>query len=139
MMKDRDQILMSLRPTISRIDLEKVSQPEESFQNRTLRPILKLQQNVIIELVKSYLCQHKAKYAVMPLHEKIKLIESVLQKDLKLKSTLQGIVIGQFTLLELKEFNSNSQNLSKRIAHLLQQRIIDSIMLLDDLQHWFAV
>lgn len=135
MMKDRDQILMSLRPTISRIDLEKVSQPEESFQNRTLRPILKLQQNVIIELVKSYLCQHKAKYAVMPLHEKIKLIESVLQKDLKLKSTLQGIVIGQFTLLELKEFNSNSQNLSKRIAHLLQQRIIDSIMLLDDLQH----
>lgn len=134
-MKDRDQILMSLRPTISRIDLEKVSQPEESFQNRTLRPILKLQQNVIIELVKSYLCQHKAKYAVMPLHEKIKLIESVLQKDLKLKSTLQGIVIGQFTLLELKEFNSNSQNLSKRIINLLQQRIIDSIMLLEDLQH----
>ncbi|MDA0355999.1 MAG: glyoxalase [Bacteroidetes bacterium] len=135
MMKDRDQILMSLRPTISRINLEKISQPEESFQNHTLRPILKLQQDVIIELVKSYLHQHKAKYAVMPLHEKIKFIESVLQKDLKLKSTLQGIVIGQFTLLELKEFNSNSQNLSKRIIILLQQRIIDSVMLLEDLQY----
>ncbi len=133
-MNDRDQTLLSLRPHISTIDLEKISLSEESFQNKTVRPILKLQQDIIIGLVKNFLQRHKVNYTAMSLPEKEKFIDLALNRDLKLKNTLLGIVIGHFTVLELMEFNSNSQNLSKRIADLLQQRIIDNIILLDNLE-----
>ena len=132
-MNDRDLSLLNIRPTLS-INLEKVSLPEETFQNKTLRPILKLQHDTIIGLFKNFLRHHKANYEAMLSQEKIMFIDSVLNKELKLKNTLLGVVIGQFTTLELQEFNTNSQNLSKRIADLLRQRIIDSIILLDDLQ-----
>ncbi len=133
-MNDRDHTLLRIRPNISTIDLEKISLSEESFQNKTVRPILNLQQDIIIGLVKNFLHRHKVNYTAMSLPEKEKFIDLALNRDLKLKYTLLGIVIGHFTVLELMEFNSNSQNLSKRIADLLQQRIIDNIILLDNLE-----
>jgi hypothetical protein len=132
-MSNRDKEQLALRPHLPKIDQDKQSKAEERFQNDTLRPILKYQQAVIITLMKNYVSRHKANYTSMGLTEKLSFIANALNKDLKLKYTLHGVIIGYFTNEELEEFTTNNQALSKRLSNLLQQRITDSMMLLDNL------
>ena len=47
--------------------------------------------------------------------------------DLRLRNMLVGIVIGHFTLEEWEVFAPQEQELTKRIAHLLVQRLCDQV------------
>ena len=50
----RDNQLLLLRPAIT-IDLDKQSLDIENFQNQTLRPILKFQNELILDLVLNHI------------------------------------------------------------------------------------
>ena len=56
-MNDRPNDLIKIRPVLN---LKKSSQitDEESFQNDTLRPIIKLQSPVLIETYRNYIIKH---------------------------------------------------------------------------------
>ncbi len=115
--------LKLLRPAIPTIIEENVTSAAEQFQNRTLRPILKLQNELLLLLFQRYLEQRKGKYFQLSNEAKSAYIEHSVRKDLKLKSLLLGIVIGHFTLEEYEQYHEREKELRKRLTDLLVQRL----------------
>jgi len=99
-MNARDFSIIELRPQILTARIFPDMSAEEYFQNKVLRPIIKLQNDLLIEVFKNY-------------------------KDIKFRNSLKGIIVGQFTVDEYKAYTENSSALNKRMMNLLIQRIQD--------------
>ncbi|WP_291275918.1 glyoxalase [Flavobacterium sp.] len=105
---------------------------EESFQNATLRPILKLQKELFIETFKNYAIKQKYTFFDLAPDKKEKYIENAIQKDLKLRNVMKGMIIALFTIDEYKNYIKNSSNLNKRMMNLLIERLKSQVMLIDN-------
>ena len=105
---------------------------EESFQNVTLRPILKLQNEIFIETFKNYAIKQKYTFFDLAPDKKEKYIENAIQKDLKLRNVMKGMIIALFTIDEYKNYINNSSNLNKRMMNLLIERLKSQVMLIDN-------
>lgn len=130
-MSQRDLGLLEVRPVIEGIQLHNSVSFDESFQNKTLRPVIKLQHYLIIEVFKNYIRKHKNVFYQISLEKRITYIENAIQKDIKFRNSLKGIIIGQFTIEEYKLYTQNSSALNKRMMNLVKKRVIDSIQLLE--------
>ena len=95
----------------------------ESFQNQTLRPILKLQNEIYLTLFGQYAIRHKADYPTLSIAKKKLFIEQSLQKDLVLKNTFLGITLGLFTAEEMEVYTAKSKDYNRRIFTMLIERI----------------
>lgn len=130
-MSQRDLGLLEVRPVIEGIQLHNSVSFDESFQNKTLRPVIKLQHYLIIEVFKNYIRKHKNVFYQISLEKRIAYIENAIQKDIKFRNSLKGIIIGQFTIEEYELYTQNSSALNKRMMNLVKKRVIDSIQLLE--------
>lgn len=130
-MSQRDLGLLEVRPVIEGIQLHSSVSFDESFQNKTLRPVIKLQHYLIIEVFKNYIRKHKNVFYQISLEKRITYIENAIQKDIKFRNSLKGIIIGQFTIEEYELYTQNSSALNKRMMNLVKKRVIDSIQLLE--------
>ena len=111
----------SIRPTIT---FEKEAEGEfEKFQNEVLRPILKLQNNLLVEIFKTYVDKRKGTFYRLSEKEQIVYIDQSVRKDMKFKHYLEGIITGIFTLEEYARFLENEEELTKRMVNLLVQRL----------------
>jgi hypothetical protein len=106
------------------------SSSEEYFQNQTLRPILKLQNDLFIEIFKNYIIKSKANFDTFTIDKKMQFIENSIQNDMKFRNLLIGIVIGLFSTDEYLLYSNNSTNLNKRIITMLIERIKSQLQLL---------
>ncbi|MDF2553259.1 MAG: glyoxalase [Chryseobacterium sp.] len=97
--------------------------PAEIFQNQTLRPILKLQNDLYLSLFINYALRQKADFSLLSAFKKQVFIEQSLQKDAVLKNTFIGMTIGMFTLEELETYHSDSKVFNKRIITMLIERL----------------
>ncbi len=59
-------------------------------------------------------------------------IERAIQKDIKFRNSLKGMVIGQFTIEEYQEYIKNSSALNKRMMNMVIERLKDQIQLLEN-------
>jgi hypothetical protein len=107
------------------------SSVEEQFQNEVLRPILKLQNELIILSFQNYLSVNKIKFNSFTVDKKVALIENTIHKDSKLREILKGIIIGLFTSNEYSLYATNSSNFNKRIISMLIERLQSQIQLLE--------
>ena len=107
------------------------SSDEERFQNETLRPILKFQNDLFIEVFRNYAVKQKNVFYTLSPDKKMGYIENTIQRDIKFRNSLKGIVIGMFTVEEYKEYIKNSSNLNKRMMNLLIERIKSQIQLFE--------
>ena len=130
-MSQRDLGLLEVRPVIEGIQLHNSVSFDESFQNKTLRPVIKLQHYLIIEVFKNYIRKHKNVFYQISLEKRITYIENAIQKDIKFRNSLKGIIIGQFTIEEYELYTQNSSALNKRMMNLVKKRVIDSIQILE--------
>lgn len=131
-MNQRDINLLSQRPEILSARVSEEMSFEEQFQNKTLRPIAKLQNDLFIEVFKNYIKKHKNAYHNFTLEKKFLFIENAIQKDIKFRNSLKGIVIGQFTLEEYQLYISDSSSLNKRMMNIVKERIFSNIQLLEN-------
>lgn len=99
----------------------------EIFQNQTLRPILKLQNDLYFSLFINYALRQKADFSSLSISKKQIFIEQSIQKDAVLKNTFIGITIGMFTLEEMKIYESESKVFNKRIITMLIERLKSQI------------
>ena len=99
----------------------------EIFQNQTLRPILKLQNDLYFSLFTNYALRQKADFNSLSISKKQIFIVQSIQKDAVLKNTFIGITIGMFTLEELKIYESESKVFNKRIITMLIERLKSQI------------
>ena len=58
-------------------------------------------------------------------------IENAIQRDIKFRNSLKGMVIGQFTVEEYRTYIENSSALNKRMMNLVKRRLQDNIQLLE--------
>jgi hypothetical protein len=107
------------------------SSSEEYFQNQTLRPILKLQNDLFIEIFKNYIIKNKANFDTFTIDKKLQFIENSIQNDMKFRNLLIGIVIGLFSTDEYLLYSNNSTNLNKRIITMLIERFKNQLQLFD--------
>lgn len=96
---------------------------EESFQNRTLRPILKFQNDLLIESFKNYISTHKNIFYSYSVEKKLEFIENVFQRDSQYRNIAKGMVIGLFTIEEFQEYNRNVSNYNKRMVSMIAERL----------------
>lgn len=104
---------------------------DEYFQNVTLRPIIKFQNILLLEAFKNYVGKHKNKYYELPLERRLLYIETAIQKDVKFRNSLKGMIIGQFTVREYQAYIKNSSALNKRMMNMVISRIKDQLQLLE--------
>ena len=99
----------------------------EKFQNEVIRPIIKIQHNLLISFFKNYLQKRKIDFSVFPEKKKRSKISSVFKTDNNYKNITLGFVLGQFSMDEYKFYADYSSEINKRILQIIQQRIKDSI------------
>jgi hypothetical protein len=129
-MRTQDEAIMALRGDSIGL-INENSSSEEKFQNQTLRPILKFQNDLFIEVFKNYAVKQKGVFFTLSPEKKMQYIENVIQRDIKFRNSLKGIVIGLFTLEEYQDYILNSSNLNKRMMNLLIERLKSQIILFE--------
>ena len=128
-MIERSQFLLPLK-TVKFGDENVESLSEEYFQNNTLRPILKLQNDLLIEVFKNYAVKQKSTFFELYPDKKEKYIENVIQKDIKFRNSLKGIIIALFSVEEYLDYIKNSSNLNKRMMTMLIERLKSQVQIL---------
>ena len=128
-MDNRDSELLRLRGgAIGEIHPQ--SSKEEIFQNKTIRPVLKLQNDIFVESFINYANKYKDDFFALSIDKKMAFIENAIHKDIKYRNALKGMVIAFFTIEEFREYILNSSNLNKRMMNLLIERLKDQVQLL---------
>jgi hypothetical protein len=129
-METRNNAIIELRGgTIGSVNDQ--SSAEESFQNKTLRPILKFQNDLFIEVFTNYAVKQKGVFFTLSPEKKMAYIENTIQRDIKLRNSLKGMVIGLFTTDEYVEYIKNSSNLNKRMMNMLIERLKSQVLLFE--------
>ncbi|WP_295180788.1 glyoxalase [uncultured Christiangramia sp.] len=130
-MNPRDIKLLELRPEIPSARITDNMSDEERFQNETIRPVAKLQNDLILAMFRNYIKKHKNKFYELKLDRRLIYIETAIQKDIKFRNSLKGAIIGQFTIEEYDKYILNSSALNKRMMNIVRERLQSNIQLLE--------
>lgn len=130
-MNERSQDLLKIRPLIPSAKVFETMSSEERFQNTTLRPVIKLQNFLLISSLNNYITKHKNTFHELSLEERLTFVENTIQKDIKFRNSLKGMIIGQFTIEEYEIYIRNSSALNKRMMAMVIERLKDQIQLLE--------
>lgn len=129
-MEARDTHVLELRgETFGTINNQ--SSAEEIFQNMTLRPILKTQNDLFIQVFINYAIKQKNVFFSLTPEKKMQYIENVIQRDIKFRNSLKGMIIALFTLDEYAEYIRISSNLNKRMMNMLVERLKSKMQLIE--------
>lgn len=104
---------------------------DECFQNKTLRPVAKLQNDLLLAVFKNYVAKHKNVFYDLTIEKRLDYIENAVHKDMKFRNSLKGLIIGQFTLEEFGIYIQNSSALNKRMMDIVKERLKSNVQLLE--------
>lgn len=116
----RAERLKSIRPTIP-VDTAE-SRAVEQFQHEVLRPILKLLNPVLLDLIAHTLAKYGTGFATMDRPEQVRRLENLLGQDSRLKRTLLGMAMGHFTQDEFARYLQDSAEIRRRMVELVTER-----------------
>lgn len=130
-MENRESNLLAIRPKLLNARVSENMSNDEQFQNKTIRPIVKLQGDLFIEVFKNYIKKRKNTFYELSLEKRMNFIENAVQKDMKFRNSLKGMIIGQFTVEEYLQYTQNSSALNKRMMSIVKERLQDNVQLLE--------
>ena len=122
-MQDRTSSLLAIRPNIDTIDKGLNTQEIEAFQNNVLRPILKFQNDLLLQIFIDYANQYKGIFFKLSNQEKLTYIQQALSTNQLLRSLIIGTIVGLFTIKDFGYYKLNSSDLNKRIITMIIQRL----------------
>lgn len=128
-MDQRDTQILALRGEILG-EIHPQSSKEEIFQNKTIRPILKLQNDLFVESFINYVNKSKSDFYAFTTEKKMSFIDNAIHKDIKFRNALKGMIIAWFTIEEFRNYIQDSSSLNKRMMNLLIERLKDQVQLL---------
>lgn len=138
-MNTRQSQIKSIRPEILSTTINENMSNDERFQNLVLRPVIKFQNDLFIEVFKNYVAKHKSVFYDLSLEKRQLYIENAIQKDMKFRNSLKGMVIGQFTVEEYLVYIENSSALNKRMMNIVKERLLSQIQLFEKPEYLKAV
>lgn len=121
----RNQEVLSIRPQLHLPDTD--MGVAEKFQNHTLRPILKYQNNLLVLVFKSHIVKRKNAFLELTPLQKLDYIVQSVSNDVMLKNRLVGVLMGHFTSEEFQIFVEHETELMRRLTGLLIQRLQSAI------------
>ena len=101
---------------------------EELFQNMVLRPVIKMQHDVLILRVKSYFTSKRVMFNVMDKKKRTLAIEKAFLGDNAFKKEIQGMVLGQLDTKEYQRYLKYERTMNKRIIQMVRNRMLDSVL-----------
>lgn len=122
-MQDRTSSLLVIRPNIDTIDKSLKTKDIEAFQNNVLRPILKFQNDLLLQIFIDYANQYKGVFFKLSDHEKLSYIQQALSTNQRLRSLILGTIVGLFTVEDFGYYKLNSSALNNRIITMTIQRL----------------
>ncbi|HAV26598.1 MAG TPA: hypothetical protein DCX01_10515 [Bacteroidetes bacterium] len=123
---NRNEELLKLRPKIKSIQQDLNTSDLEQFQNVKLRPILKLQHEILLALFQSSWSRNKVSFAELKAEEKRSKLDQLFQKNLSSKNQSIGAVIGMLTVDEYTVYTKDTSAHNRRIITMLKQRILST-------------
>ena len=117
-----------VRPNLPDSLVEGNLKEEELFQNMVLRPVIKMQHEILILRVKSHFLSKKVVFHIMDKKKRVNAIESAFQNDNAFKKEIQGMILGQLTIEEFKTYLKSERSMNKRIIQMVRNRMLDSIL-----------
>jgi len=130
-MDNRTNDLLKIRLGVKTTTLNNNMSADEHFQNATLRPAIQFQKELLIEAFKNYAKKHKNVFYSLSTDKKLHYIENAIQRDVKFRNSLKGMIIGVFSIEEYRHYTTNSSSLNKRMMHLVIERLKDNVILLE--------
>ena len=127
-MDSRDSALIALRPELPNVRIDNSMSADEIFQNKTLRPIIKLQNDLLVAVFKNYIRKHKNVFLQITIDNRLEYIDNAVQKDIKFRNSLKGIIIGLFTVEEYNLYILNSSALNKRMMNIVKERLKSNLL-----------
>ncbi len=126
-MNERSHSLQKIRPELLSAKITENISDDERFQNQTLRPIIKLQNQLLLDVFQNYIVKRKNHFYELTIEKRMPYITHAIHKDLKFRNSLKGMIIGHFTVEEYKRYIQNSSALNKRMMAMVVKRIQDQV------------
>lgn len=95
----------------------------EKFQNEILRPILKMQNELLIAFFKENIAEKNLSFSKLEVTKQRELLKSMLQKDFHFRSLMIGLVCGHFSEDEVCFYFQHKTEMNKRIVSMLEERL----------------
>ena len=117
-----------VRPNLPKSLIEGHLKEEELFQNMVLRPVIKMQHDILILRVQSHFLSKKIVFHMMDKKKRVNAIESAFQNDNAFKKEIQGMILGQLNPEEFQRYLKSERSMNKRIIQMVRNRMLDSIL-----------
>ena len=104
----------------------------ERFQNEVLRPIIKMQNNLLVAFFKNYIKNNKIKFNKLKAEVQENKINTILTKDINFKNILIGSIIGHLEENEIEIYFKYKTEINKRIIQIIKQRLHDNFIIHDE-------
>ena len=127
MSSERDQQVESLRPVSPKKILETNLSEIERFQNATLRPIIKLQHALLINVFKSFIDKTDRSFLEKSSEKRKEFVQTSMNKNQRLRTFYCGMVIGMMKLSEVEEYYESPSEYNKRILQITTERILTNL------------
>lgn len=102
----------------------------EAFQSKTLRPILKLQNEIYLMMFQDYASRKISDFNSLTTEKKQSFIDQSLRKDHALRNIFIGMTIGMFTAEEMKTYIPDKNIFNKRMITMLTERLKSQMKLM---------
>ena len=120
--------MQKVRPKLPDAITEGELKEEELFQNMVLRPVIKMQHDLLIMRVKSHFRSKRILFNLMDNKKRTETIIQAFQSDHNLKKEIQGMITGQLSLAEFQQYLKSERSINKRIIQMVRNRMIDSLL-----------
>ena len=117
-----------VRPNLPKSLIEGHIKEEELFQNMVLRPVIKMQHDILILRVQSHFLSKKIVFHMMDKKKRVNAIESAFQNDNAFKKEIQGMILGQLNPEEFQRYLKSERSMNKRVIQMVRNRMLDSIL-----------
>ncbi|MDC1179981.1 glyoxalase [Flavobacteriaceae bacterium] len=120
-----------LRPVLKNLINSNTSDLER-FQNEVIRPIIKMQNNLLVAFFNNYIRNRKIEFNKLEAEFQKNKINTILTKDINFKNILIGSIIGHLNENEIKIYLKSKSELNKRIIQMVMQRLQDNLIPQDE-------
>ena len=121
-----DAALLALRPSVAAAANSPATTPGD-FLHTTLRPVLKLQNDVLLQVVADFVRDHHLPLATAAPADQQRRLSELLARNVKLRYTIVGIVTGVFSSEEYAFYRQHRAELNRRLLELAQRRVLDQV------------
>ena len=123
-----DDALLALRPAVPAEPANPADAPSVgAFQHASLRPVLKLQNRLLLAVVADFVLDHHILLGKAVPGDQQRLVAELMTRNTKLRYLIIGLITAHFTTAEHAYYRQHRAELNRRILELAQRRVLDQL------------